>query len=284
MGFHHKIIALTYPFVRTVSSVTRLANVRRPKLRVLMYHDVGDDEMTNFLLTIDWLRKSWKFLSPEEFENVISKKAEITQDSLLLTFDDGFASNLAVAEEILEPRDIRAIFFVIPDFIDRSNVTDIERFVVDRLKLLEVPQKKCNMTWDNLSRLVELGHTIGSHSMSHESLIDGVSDDVILREIIFAADRIEEMLSIRVRHFAFPFGDFSNIGRAAFKAAVSRYAFIHTGLRGDNSLEATRLNIRRDALKPCDSKSLVGAFLHGVADFRYRSFNRALDSWIEAEE
>lgn len=38
--------------------------------------------------------------------------------NLLLSFDDGFASNRDVAEKILNPLDIKALFFVVSDFVN----------------------------------------------------------------------------------------------------------------------------------------------------------------------
>jgi hypothetical protein len=83
-----------------------------------------------------------------------------------------------------------------------------------------------------------------------------------------------------VRHFAFPFGDFASFSMPAMRLAMTRFDFIYSGLRGNNCPDSMPCSIKRDSLKPDDPKSMVGAFLLGAGDFRYRRLNRILDSWI----
>ena len=56
---------------------------------------------------------------------MISGSEPIQGNNLLITFDDGLISNRIVAEKVLNPLGINAIFFVVTDFIDINN--NIER-------------------------------------------------------------------------------------------------------------------------------------------------------------
>ena len=47
-----------------------------------------------------WLARSWKFVSAEEFAALVSGDEPVRGRNLLLTFDDGFASNRRVAERV----------------------------------------------------------------------------------------------------------------------------------------------------------------------------------------
>ena len=107
-----------------------------------------------------------------------------------------------------------------------------------------------------------------------------MNSNIIRREIIGAANRIESELKTHVRHFAYPFGDFASISEPALRLAMERYDFIYSGLRGNNYPFKKLCTIKRESLKPEDPKFLVGAFLHGVADLRYRHTNKILDDWL----
>jgi peptidoglycan/xylan/chitin deacetylase (PgdA/CDA1 family) len=277
-------LPLTYPAYLTSRTLLRAMGVQGPKLRVLLYHDVAPGELETFSATLRWLQKSWDFLAPLEFEEVMQGRRTLARDSLLLTFDDGFASNRIVAEQVLQPLGIHAIFFVVADFIEQSDSAGARNFIYKRLKVSVspalVPAHLENMGWKDLYRLLELGHSIGAHTTSHERLTDNIDPGLMHREIIGAADWLESELSTRVRHFAFPFGDFDSFSMPAMRLAMTRFDFIHSGLRGDNHPGSMPCTIRRDSLKPDDSKSLVGAFLLGASDFRYRRLNGILDSWV----
>jgi peptidoglycan/xylan/chitin deacetylase (PgdA/CDA1 family) len=253
-------------------------------LRVLLYHDVDPNELPVFAAALQWLQKSWDFLSPREFEEVMQGRRPLTRDSLLLTFDDGFASNRVVAEQVLQSLGIKAIFFVVAAFIDQSDSASARAFICDRLKAGSspelLPEHWINMNWEDLSYLLRLGHSIGAHTASHERLTADVSAAVMHEEVIGGADKLESELSIRVRHFAFPFGDFASFSEPAMRLAMSRFDYIHSGLRGNNHFGGLPCTIRRESLKPTDSKSLIGAFLHGASDAHYRRLNDQLDQWV----
>lgn len=281
--FRH-FLPLIYPVYLTSRTLFRTMGVESSQLRVLLYHNVAHGELETFSATLRWLQKSWDFLAPLEFEEVMQGRRTLARDSLLLTFDDGFASNRIVAEQVLQPLGIHAIFFVVADFIEQSNSAGVRNFIYERLKVgvspALVPAQLENMGWKDLSRLLELGHSIGAHTTSHERLTDNIDPVIMHREIIGTADRLESELSTRVRHFAFPFGDFASFSMPAMRLAMTRFDFIYSGLRGNNCPDSMPCSIKRDSLKPNDPKSMVGAFLLGAGDFRYRRLNRILDSWI----
>ena len=283
MSLGHRLLELGYPLIHFANSIQELTSKSIPRLRVLMYHDINPSDMKSLATHLLWLKESWDFLSPFQFEQVMQGHQRLLRNSLLLTFDDGFLSNLTVAVTILNPLRIKAIFFVIPDFIDKIEQDQSRKFIVERLRVdLEsrAPLDHFkNMSWSDLSQLLENGHVIGAHSMSHESLGDGTPHNILGREIIEAADRLESKLGTQIRHFAFPFGNFNSLSKQAFEVAMSRYRFIYSGIRGDNIPGSALRMIRRDALKPTDKRSLVGALLLGGADFRYRRYTQVLDDW-----
>jgi peptidoglycan/xylan/chitin deacetylase (PgdA/CDA1 family) len=121
---------------------------------------------------------------------------------LLLTFDDGFASNYDVAAPLLEAHGIRGLFFVVPAF-SMASPTAAPAFYRDRIRG-RADRFERSMTPDEIADLARRGHTIGNHTFSHCRLSD-VSENDLRHEIDDSAEVIESWIGRRVEAFAWPF-------------------------------------------------------------------------------
>jgi peptidoglycan/xylan/chitin deacetylase (PgdA/CDA1 family) len=283
--FLRATLPATYPVLRFGHVLGRAFRVARAggRLRVLMYHNIAPGEESRFAEQMRWLSQRWTFVSPVSFEAMIDGDEPVVRDSLLLTFDDGFASNRAVAERILSPMGIQALFFVVSEFVDLYDSVEARRFVADRffpgLSTENVPAQLTNMTWADLYALLEQGHHLGAHTATHARLAETTPVEEIEKEIVVSADTLEKRLGLRIKHFAWPFGDLGSFSRQAFSIAARRFQYIHSGLRGNNSYNVSQFAIRRDAISVGDSHPMIGALLEGGADFRYRKHASILDGW-----
>ena len=111
-----KIIAETYYRPQRI-----IANFFDEPAVILIYHRVvelqRDPQLLavkpdNFYRQIEYLKKSYNLLTVEEFNYLIHAKKKFPPNSILLTFDDGYADNLANAVPILESLSAQALFFV----------------------------------------------------------------------------------------------------------------------------------------------------------------------------
>jgi len=278
------LLPALYPVFSAGTSLRKAFGIpAAPRLRVALFHDVAPDEIPLFAAQMMWLQQSWTFASPDLFQRLMRGEVELEADTLVLTFDDGFASNRRVAEEVLRPLGIRALFFVATDFIAQPDPEAARRFIVNRLKIggsvEELPRHMTNMTWEDLSALNAMGHVIGSHTASHARLGPELSSAELMHEVVVGADRLEDRLNVPVRHFAFPFGNIDSFSMEAMAISARRFDFVYSGLRGDNHPATSPCAIRRDSLSPTDGRHLVGAFLAGAADLRYQRSNALLDRW-----
>ena len=285
MGFKHKVLAVSYPAMLCTRGLAKLTGLDlRPRLRVLLYHDIAPDEIEKFSHQLLWLSKRWNFVSPEQFESMVRGDELLQGDNLLLTFDDGFASNRIVAEKILNPMGIHALFFVVPDFVEIDEPELAQQFIskniIPGLSTERILSHWNNLNWTDLEMLLEQGHSIGCHTQTHARLSSVLSQADLKDEIINSADILERHLGIRIDHFAYTFGDLASFSLEALKIASQRFRFIYSGLRGNNATGISPLAIRRDAIKANDSVNLLGSFLEGSADPQYRSQTQILDSWI----
>jgi peptidoglycan/xylan/chitin deacetylase (PgdA/CDA1 family) len=290
---HHRVLEAAYTPAKWTKDIGRRLGLGSPHaLRVLLYHDIAPKDKVGFAEQIRWLARRWTFVSPQRFASMLSGEEPVQGRNLLITFDDGFASNRVIAEEILGPLGIRALFFVISDFVDIVDPVAARHFISQsiypgiRPDLL--PAHWRNMGWDDLEALLEQGHSVGSHTRTHarlSELDDGDGD--LAQEIVGSGDAIALRLRIPVEHFAYTFGDVASFSQHAMSIARDRYRFIYSGLRGDNAHGATNFVVHRDASAAQDSNHdykvfpnhLLGAFLEGVADNHYVPSNKVLDRW-----
>jgi len=294
MSFHHQLLIITRPLQKIVRRIAcKLGLIDSNRLRVLLYHDISEEEQGNFYQQLIWLKKDWNFLTPSQFEKMILGDTPIIGNNLLITFDDGMLSNLAVSEKILNPLGIKAVFFVISEFVKINDPYDARNFISDYIvpgsSLKEIPGQWSNLKWNHLMTLIQQGHTIGHHTKMHKRLSECISESELEEEIIISAEEIELNLDIKLKHFAYTFGDISSFSQDALLLANSKFSFIYSGLRGNNINRISPLAIRRDAAasqlqnneyRVFDNK-LLDSFLDGFGDFRYASSRAKLDSWVK---
>jgi peptidoglycan/xylan/chitin deacetylase (PgdA/CDA1 family) len=296
MSLHHHILAAAYHPVKAVKAIGRSAGLVSPdQLRVLIYHDIAPGDRENFSSQMRWLKQSWNFVSIKHFEEMVSGQMPVRGRNLLLTFDDGFSSNRVIAEEILNPMGIQALFFVVSRLVGLDDRLEARQMIASSVcpgtQAEDLPEHWSNMRWGDLEALLEQGHGIGSHTASHARLSDITCEVELEREIVASSGDLEQRLRTPINHFSFTFGDLASFSQAALTIARRRFRFIHSGLRGDNGQGVSPFALRRDSAARQDSRSnytifsnaLLGAFLEGVADARYARSRAELDAWIARE-
>ena len=294
MSFHHKILSTVSPLLNVGQKIAiNTKIISNDSLRVLNFHDVPSNQLMAFEAQLSHLREKWLIISPEKFENMITGNEKIIGNNLLITFDDGLISNRVVAEKVLNPMGIKAIFFIISDFASIDNHDEARQFISERImpnsNIEDIPENWSNMQWSDLVALKEQGHTIGSHSRNHARLSEILTTEQLNNEIVQSAYDINQKLGIDVEHFAFPFGDLISINKVAYNIASECFKFIHTGMRGNNEKSILPNAIRRDAASNQNlnleyfmfENNLIDSFLLGAADFRYRKSLKKIDSWIK---
>jgi len=285
MTLHHRLMARAYHVHKAAKAVGRsLGLVSANSLRVLTYHNVALEQQAQMAAQLSWLARSWKFVSTAEFEALMLGVEPIRGRNLLVTFDDGYASQRRVAEQVLQPMGIRALFFAVSDFVSMVDREAARQFIARNIHPLTgpegIPAHEYNMGWSDLEALLEQGHSIGAHTRTHVRLVQVDSEPDLEREIIASADTLAQRLGTPINHFAYTFGDIASFSPQALAVARRRFRFVHSGLRGDNAKGVSPLTVRREALGAGDSLGLVGAYVEGLADFQYARARAQLASWI----
>lgn len=109
----------------------------------------------------------------------------IREDSkkILLTFDQGYENGLtAQILDTLKEKKVKAVFFVLQDYAERNP--------------------------DLVQRMIDEGHTVGNHSVSHYSMPE-LSADQCAEEINGLQEYMQEKFDYKMTLFRPPMGEFS---------------------------------------------------------------------------
>ena len=276
--FNHKILK---KFERLFLFLSEVYNFLFSKntLRVLVYHNIEMNEFNKLFNHLTSLKKKYNFITPKQFEDHILRKKILTGRNLLLSFDDGFKSNYNVEREILKKLRIKALFFVPSEFVQLKSKHNVILFSKNNIlgtKTFNSVNNLNNLSIDNLKFLIKNGHEIGCHTKNHKHL-GSINNNSILNSEIVDSKKLEKLLKIKIKHFAFTYGDFKSINEKSLKLAFSNFKFIYSCLRGNNLKNQGKMLIKRDPIYLNQDFSITKIFLSGLTDIRYVIFSLILN-------
>jgi len=151
------------------------------------------------------------------------KKREISQNECLVAFtwDDGFEECFSKIKPVLDIWNLKAGFFINPNFIDGDNNYK------ENFKRNIVLTDKNPMTWQMIKQMSAEGHIIGAHTLDHFSL-KTEDIDFLKHQIDGSKKRIEEHLNVEVEHFAFPFGQLKHISNVGVEIACATFPYVYS--------------------------------------------------------
>lgn len=180
-------------------------------VQFLCLHQPRFDEV-RLVRFVEWLRQSYQILS---YSDAIerTKSGNINERYLAISYDDGLHSHYAAAQ-VLARTGVSACFFVSPGVLCEPPKIDPDSYCKQRLFIH--PQRV--MSWDELESLREMGHEVGSHSLTHHDL-NSIEYHRAVDEIEQSKRYIESRLGV-CDHFAWPYGQQSSINDALIKVTL----------------------------------------------------------------
>ncbi|MEH6764562.1 MAG: polysaccharide deacetylase family protein [Aequorivita antarctica] len=129
------------------------------KLPILMYHHITVEEGKGLTISVEKLEKQLKHLAENGYKTFHLKELLQIKDlpkgkNIVITFDDGYVSQMELAIHLLKKYKLKATFFVPLDFLgqtDSWNTSSLEIMTAEQLKSLD-------------PKIVELGF----HSFYHK--------------------------------------------------------------------------------------------------------------------
>ncbi|TAN59904.1 MAG: polysaccharide deacetylase family protein [Magnetospirillum sp.] len=255
----------------------RLARWLRPErdggFRILLFHDIPCSQRQAFGRLVGGLAAGNRLIDPAEAERRLGGGSG--PPGVLLSFDDGFASNLTVAEEILAPLGVRALFFVCPGLMELAAEAQRAAIATNVLRGRRTAPEGL-MDWAAVERLQAEGHVIGSHTLDHLRLTE-LSPDQRAEQIGGSAEALTRRLGRPAEWFAYTFGDVDSIDAAALAEIGRRHRFCRSGVRGGNGPETPPLALRADHVDLAAGPAWQALAADGGLDVRYRAQRRRLD-------
>ena len=216
----------------------------KPRVQFIYIHHIFKDEEKQLRVLLQTLQKHFTFISYSEAVNKILN-CEIDKPYIAISSDDGLKNNLRAAE-ILNEYGAKACFFINPSIIGEKNFSVISEHCKNKLEFPPVEF----LNWDEVSLLQKSGHEIGSHTMSHRNLAKSTQSEI--------SEDIQKSHSVllekcgEAKHFAFPYGTFSDFNeggrKACFDAGFISCASAERGchINPENKLANDELCILRD--------------------------------------
>ncbi len=244
--------------------------------RILLLHDIPVSKREAFARLVRDLAAAGRLIAPSDAEAILAGgTVPPGPPPVLLSFDDGFASNLEVAETVLAPLGIRALFFVCPGLIELEPQARPAAATANILRG-QRPAPEPLLGWEGIERLAALGHTIGSHT-SHHLRLTALSPDQRAEEIGGAARLLAARLGRVPDWFAYTFGDIAAVDAAAL-AEIGRYhRYCRSGIRGPNGKATPPLALRGDNIDLGSGEAWRRLAAEGGLDLLYRKQRRRLD-------
>jgi len=259
---------------------------KKPQLRVLTFHHINEKNFDLVKKNLLDLKKNYEILDPDNFFHIIKNKKQLDKNSILLTFDDGYYSQKNFAERVLSELKIKAIFFIIPNFLKIKNISKSKKFIYKNInKFIDFSKfdfSMRNMSIDDLKYLKNKGHHIGMHTLNHKNLSFIRNKNILRKEIFSDLSFFKKLLKLKSPlSFAYPFGNISSINHSSVEIIYKYYDCIFSGVRGDNSNLDMKDILLRDAITDKDDFNLIESFLNGISDFYYKSDRKKLDLLIK---
>jgi len=199
--------------------------VQQNKVSVLLFHECDKDV---FEKSVIYFKKYYNIISLKDYIENNHLKNNDQKPFLILTFDDGWASNYDLLETVIKYK-IPVTIFLIYDYINSEspfwwNLNGFTPTQVETMKV--IPNKKrLSMVNTNLERKLntntqdslnpaEINEMIPffdfqSHTLSHPVLTN-CTKKTIEDEIISSKKLLESLLDKKVSHFAYPNGNYNS--------------------------------------------------------------------------
>lgn len=234
----------------------------------LTFHDIPHSHFDWFKNIIDELMKEYKFINPYNLSSSLKKNK--IKPNLLLTFDDGFSSNIDICKDILEPRGIKALFFIPSYFINLKGYKAYkfcQEYFFPKTKI-PFTKKYDSLTIDQIKEMIYLGNYIGGHTKTHPNLKTLKSNN-LFEEIIESSNYLESILDYKIIHFAYPFGSIETISKEAFDITKSKFKYCFSNIRGGLTESPSHHFLYRQNIDKSMPFFIVKSIIQGKLNWKY---------------
>lgn len=181
-----------------LAAAKQYPNLVEPRVHFVYLHSLPQDREVGFERFVRWIAQKHDLVSYSDAVALLHGGESLSRPVACFSTDDAFRSSIRVAE-ILEQYGTRLCIFAPTDLVGVDSPAAIEAFFGTH----EGVEPEV-LSWDDLSRLVDRGHEVGSHTVSHCNLGESPID-VVRTELEWSRAVLIERLG-QGTHFAWPYG------------------------------------------------------------------------------
>ena len=210
---------------------------------ILEYHRISDyidkndvhSVYTNeFLWQMDYLSKNnYKIISLSDLHLLLEKGNKITENVVVITFDDGHKDNYFYAAPILRKYKYKATMFLVTDYIGKLGWLNENGDLVDEFK--DGYQRWSILNWNDIDLLQDC-FWFEAHCKSHKKLTI-ISNDELMQELTEPINVLFDNLKISTSFYCYPYGLYTN--EIVNKTKIAGYKGAVTIDKGTNSITNT---------------------------------------------
>ena len=224
-----------------------------PSLRALTYHRFGQSPRDPvcvrpeaFGRQLDVICGGWEALDEAQLLAILSGTRQPAPRSVVVTIDDGDASVIEHAVPALTAHRVPGIAFVLAGRVRE--------------------RRGAHLSWRDLDTLVRSGISVGSHAVSHRSLMS-LPEREARYEIEASKKGIEDSLGSPVRGFAYPFGTRRDYdGRLCGIVRDAGYEYAFASWTGTITTAGPRFALPRTKVESGEGTATFRAILRGRLD------------------
>ncbi|UKS30586.1 polysaccharide deacetylase family protein [Paenibacillus sp. HWE-109] len=252
------------------------------EVAVLVYHHIDDQVQGSVTISTRlfekqmeaMLRQGYRFITMDQFKKFMSEKADVPDNAVLVTFDDGYESFYTKAFPILKKMRIPAVNFVITSGLDDPKGTLLASLSRDEIKQMrkEFAGVDFQLHSDQMHAMKD-----GKPLLTNKITTNGVTetDNDFKQRVI--NDTRKCMTKIRdingaksVDSYAYPFGSFDNQTISFLNEAGVKFAFTTkagmTNVETD-PMQVPRINAGSPYIRPHSINNLIKqALRHQIPD------------------
>lgn len=172
------------------------------KAPIIIYHHIKDDYQSNsaadknYTITVANFEAQMDYLVEHGFSSInisdlaryFSGEFSLPDKPIIITFDDGLASQYQNAWPILKNYGLKTTFFIFTNPIGKNDNY---------------------LSWEQVKELADAGSEIGVHGHYH-LFWDKISDSELSREIVVSQELIESKIGRPISAIAYPFGQYND--------------------------------------------------------------------------
>ncbi|MBF0568167.1 MAG: polysaccharide deacetylase family protein [Nitrospirae bacterium] len=219
-----------------------------------MYHHVNTTGsfitvgVRNFEKQMAFLKEhAYRTINTADLSDILTGRAATTANTVMITFDDGWADNWLYAYPILRKYGLKAVFFVVTSWVhdggQRQAYDSLPSHKECKAKVARGQAKEVVMSWEQLREMEADGLIdVQSHTHTHKKIDEGG----VYEDLSVSKGLIEGRLGKKCEALCWPWGIY-NV-KYIDSALTAGFSLLFTTEPGTNTYKSDPLKIKRIAI------------------------------------